>query len=156
VELTIAICRDSIAGVSPARRAPRWLGLVNPINRWLLARGIGPPAQHLLSIAGRRSGLTRTTPVALVTVGGNRYLVAGFAGSDWVSNARAARRAQLRRGRVVEDVTLTELPVGARGPVLRAFAREVRGGRPFLGISAHASDAELRASAAAHPVFRVD
>jgi deazaflavin-dependent oxidoreductase (nitroreductase family) len=109
-----------------------------------------------LSITGRRTGRVRTTPVALVTLNGNRYVVAGFAGSDWVGNARAAGRAQLRRGRAVEHVTLTELPVGDRGPVLRAFAREVRGGRPFLGVSARASDAEFRASAGAHPVFRVD
>ena len=130
--------------------------MVNPINRWLLSRGIGPAPQHLLSIAGRRTGLARTTPVAVVTVEGDRYVVAGFAGSDWVRNARAARRARLRRGRAVEEVTLTELPVADRGPVLRVFAAQVRGGRPFLGISAHASDTEFRNAAAAHPVFRVD
>jgi deazaflavin-dependent oxidoreductase (nitroreductase family) len=130
--------------------------VVNPINRWLLARGIGPATQHLLSIAGRRTGLVRTTPVAVVTVEGDRYVVAGFAGSDWVRNARAARRARLRRGRAVEEVTLTELPVADRGPVLRAFAGQVRGGRPFLGVSAQASHAAFREAAARHPVFRVD
>jgi len=141
--------------VSRKRRAPRWLGLVNPINRWLLARGIGPATQHLLTITGRRTGLARITPVALVTVDGNRYLVAGFVDSDWVRNARAAGRAQLRRGRAIEDVTLIEVAVADRGPVLRAFASQVRGGRPFLGVSARASDAAFRDVAARHPVFRV-
>jgi deazaflavin-dependent oxidoreductase (nitroreductase family) len=130
--------------------------VVNPINRWLLARGIGPAPQHLLSIAGRRTGLVRTAPVAVVTVEGDRYVVAGFAGSDWVRNARAAGRARLRRGRAVEEVTLTELPVADRGHVLRAFAGQVRGGRPFLGVSAQASDAAFREAAARHPVFRVE
>ena len=142
--------------MSRTRRAPRWLALVNPLNRWLLGHGIGPPAQRLLSITGRRTGQVRTTPVALVALDGHRYLVAGFAGSDWVSNARAAGRGQLRRGRAVEDVTLTELTVADRGPVLRAFAREVRGGRPFLGVSAPAPDTAFRDAATAHPVFRVD
>ena len=145
-----------MSSTSSNRRAPRWLALVNPINRWLLARGIGPASQYLLSVAGRRTGLVRTTPVAVVTVDGDRYVVAGFAGSDWVANARAARRARLSRGRSVEEVTLTELPIADRGPVLRAFAGQVRGGRPFLGVSAHASDAAFQDAAAAHPIFRVD
>jgi len=139
-----------------SRRAPRWLRLINPVNSWLLARGVGPAPQRLLTIVGRRTGRARTTPVAVVAVDGVRYVVAGFAGSDWVRNARAARHAQLRRGRVIEDVTLTEVPAADRGPVLRAFVSQVRGGRPFLGLSAHAPDAALEDAAARHPVFRVD
>jgi deazaflavin-dependent oxidoreductase (nitroreductase family) len=137
------------------RRAPRWLNLVNPINRLLLSRGIGPAPQHLLSIAGRGTGRMRTTPVALVTVDGDRYVVAGFDGSDWVKNARAAGRGQLRRGRTIEDVALTEVPVARRGPILRAFATRVRGGQPFLGVPATASAEAFTEAAPRHPVFRV-
>ena len=113
--------------------------VVNPINRFLLRRGVGPAPQRLLSVAGRRSGRPRTTPVALVTVRGERYVVAGFDGSDWVRNARAAGRGELRRGRAVERVLLAELPVGERGPILAAFARQVRGGTAFLTVPADAS-----------------
>ena len=124
------------------RRAPRWLALVNPINRMLLARGIGPAPQHLLSIAGRVTGKLRTTPIAVVTVDGQRYVVAGFDGADWVKNARVARRAQLRRGRRIEWVTLHE--VADCDPILTEFARQVRGGQRFL------------TEGASHPVFRVE
>jgi deazaflavin-dependent oxidoreductase (nitroreductase family) len=138
------------------RRAPRWLKLVNPINRFLLSRGIGPAPQHLLRIAGRRTGRPRTTPVAVVTVDGDRYVVAGFDGSDWVANARVAGTGQLRRGRDAEDVALTEVPIAQRGPILRAFAANVRGGQPFVGVAPHAPADAFAEAGARHPVFRLD
>jgi deazaflavin-dependent oxidoreductase (nitroreductase family) len=138
------------------RRAPRWLKFANLFTRWLLRRGIGPAPQHLLSIAGRKTGRTRTTPVALVTVDGDRYAVAGFDGSDWVKNARAALgQATLRRGHAVERVTLTEVPAGESGPILKAFAQQVRGGRAFLTVPADASVEAFADASASHPVFRV-
>lgn len=127
------------------RRAPGWLKWVNPINRFLLRRGIGPAPQHLLTIAGRRSGTPRATPIAVVVFEGRRYVVAGFDGSDWVKNARAAARAQLRRGRVVEEVGLAEVPVNERAPILRLFAKTVRGGQSFV------ADGEP----ARHPIFEL-
>ena len=114
------------------QKPPRWLKLVNPINRALLARGIGPAPQHLLSIPGRRTGKLRTTPVAVVTIEDRRYVVAGFDGSDWVKNARVAGGGQLRRGRRVERVRLSEVPVDEEARILSEFARQVRGGQRFL------------------------
>src|SRR5258705_13886164 len=94
------------------RRAPRWLRLVNPINRFLLRLGIGPAPQHLLTVVGRKTGKLRTTPVAIIMISDVRYIVAGFAGSDWVSNVRASHRGVVGRGRRVENVTLVEVPTG--------------------------------------------
>lgn len=142
-------------GSEGERRAPGWLKLLNPINRFMLRRGLGPAAQHLLSISGRKTGKTRTTPVALVTVGGERYVVAGFDGSDWVKNARAAGRGALRRGQEVEPVVLEEVPVGERGTILETFARQVRGGRGFLTVPAKASPDAFAAAGVRHPVFHV-
>jgi hypothetical protein len=129
--------------------------MVNPINGFLLRRGIGPAPQHLLSIAGRRSGTVHATPVAVLSIRGERFVVAGFDGSDWVRNARAAGRGWLRRGRAVEQVALAELPVAERGPILAAFARQVRGGTGFLTVPASASPAEFAAAGIRHPVFRI-
>lgn len=137
------------------RRAPGWLKLLNPINRFMLRRGIGPAPQHLLSIAGRKTGRARTTPVAVVSVGGERYVVAGFDGSDWVKNARAAGRGALQRGRDIKQVTLDEVPVGERGPILEVFARHVRGGRAFLTVPTDAAPRAFADAAVRHPVFHV-
>jgi deazaflavin-dependent oxidoreductase (nitroreductase family) len=140
----------------PERRAPGWLRWINPINRFLLKRGIGPSPQHLLTTIGRKSGNARTTPVAVLTFEGERYLVAGFDGSDWVKNARAAGRGQLRRGRSVESVALVEVPTDQRAVILQLFAQKVRGGQSFLTVSPDAPYSAYVAAAPRHPIFRVD
>jgi len=125
------------------------------VNRFLLRRGIGPPAQRLLTVAGRRSGEPRTTPVALLAFDGAAYLVAGFDGADWVKNARAAGRGELHRGREAEMVDLVEVDADQRVPILRHFARQVRGGRSFLTVAADAPEEAYLAASRRHPVFRV-
>lgn len=137
------------------RRAPRWLKWINPLNRFLLRRGIGPPPQHLLVTTGRRSGKPYATPVAVVEYEGGRYVVAGFAGSDWVRNARACGEARLQRGRIVEHVGLREVPPDQRAPILRHFATKVRGGQAFLTVSPSAPLAEFANAAIRHPIFRL-
>jgi hypothetical protein len=75
----------------------------------LLRRGIGLSSQQLLSLPGRTTGLRRTTPVAVITIDGERYIVAGYQTSDWVKNARSAGWALIGRGTTHERVTLTEI-----------------------------------------------
>jgi deazaflavin-dependent oxidoreductase (nitroreductase family) len=137
------------------RRAPRWLKWVNPVNTFLLRRGVGPAPQHLLTVVGRKSGAPRTTPVAVIVVEGQRYLVAGFDGSDWVKNARAAGQGELRRGRAIEQVRFVEVPAEDRAPILQRFAQKVRGGQSFLTVAADAPHAAFVAAAVRHPVFRL-
>jgi len=108
--------------------------------------------QHLLTVPGRRSGEPRSTPISLATVDGNRYIVAAFADALWVKNVRASGTAVLSRGREVETVTLSEIPVVDRAPVLRAFLMQVRGGRRFFGPQ---TPDEVVADADRYPVFRI-
>jgi deazaflavin-dependent oxidoreductase (nitroreductase family) len=137
------------------RRAPSWLAIANRLNIALLRRGIGPATQCVLTIAGRKTGLPRRTPIAVVALGGEEFLVAGYPSSDWVRNARAAGRGVLSRGSTSRAVGLEEVPVAERPPVLREFLRSIRGGRSFLVFGAHATDAEIAAAAGEHPVFRI-
>ena len=48
-------------------------------------------------------------------------------------NVRAAGAGTLGRGRSVEHVRLVELPLEERGPILRGFLQQVRGGVRFFG-----------------------
>jgi hypothetical protein len=137
------------------RRPPKWLKYANRINVGLLRRGIGPGSQRLLSIPGRTTGLLRTTPVAVVAMEAERYIVAGYETSDWVKNARAAGWGTIGRGRTSERVTLTEVSPEQGIPVLRKFAREVRGGRSFLTVRADGSNADFLVASAHHPVFQL-
>lgn len=95
----------------------------------------------------------RSTPVSIATLDGNRYIVAAFSDAAWVKNVREARSGTLARGRSVDPVRLVELPVEERGPVLRAFLAQVRGGVRFLG----SRDPDVVVAwAERYPVFRID
>src|SRR5256885_3013067 len=90
-------------------RVPSIVGFFNPVARRVLKVGalLGPNA--LITIRGRKSGLDRTTPVALVEIGGQRWVIGTFGEVNWVRNLRAAGRATLSVGRRRDEVLATEL-----------------------------------------------
>jgi len=139
-------------------RLPRWLGPANRVIIALQLRGVVIGTMRLLSVPGRKSGKMRTTPVSPLTVDGQRYIVGGLEGADWVKNARAAGWGVLARGRKEEWVSLVELPVEERGPVLREFPLRVPHGvgffRQLYGVSGDPE--EFAALAPLCPVFRVE
>jgi deazaflavin-dependent oxidoreductase (nitroreductase family) len=90
-------------------KAPGFVGLFNPIARRLLKAGplLGPNA--LITIRGRKSGVLRTTPIALVEIDGKRWVIGTFGETNWVQNLRTAGKATLTVGRKSEEVEATEL-----------------------------------------------
>lgn len=142
--------------MTQATNLPWWLKPANQVLMAFLRLGIPIGTQHILTIPGRKTGKLYSTPVALLTVNGTRYICT-LGESNWVKNARAAKEGTLQRGRIQERVVLTELPIEERPPILREFPRQVRGGVQFfesiLGIR---NDPEAIAAAAPQcPVFRV-
>ena len=139
-------------------RLPRWLKLANPVIVALQRRGVVIGTMRLLSVQGRKSGKLRTTPVSPLMVEGERYIIAGLEGADWVKNVRIAGWGTLARGRDQERVNLVELPLQERAPVLREFPRKVPHGvqffRQLYGISGTSEEFEALASRC--PVFRVE
>jgi len=138
-------------------KLPWWLKPANRVVMALNRRGVVLGTQHVLSIPGRRTGKLRSTPISLLTVEGKRYVVTGF-DTDWVKNARAAGWGILARGGKRERVSLVELPVAERGPILREFPHQVPHGVQFferlLGLP---NDPGAFAAAAPRcPVFRLD
>ncbi len=102
---------------------PSIVGFFNPVARRVLKVGalLGPNA--LITIRGRKSGLDRTTPVALVEIGDQRWVIGTFGEVNWVRNLRAAGRATLSVGRRRDEVLATELDEAAA----TAFFRDVIG-----------------------------
>jgi len=119
----------------------------------MLRRGLKIGSQYLLSVRGWKSGEMRSTPISIATIDGSRYIVAAFSEAAWVRNVRASGSATVGRGRNVEQVRLVELPVDERGPVLRAFLQQVRGGVRFFGSD---NPDVVVAGADRYPVFRLD
>lgn len=88
------------------RVAGRFLRLFNPLARWMISAGIPTGAPNvLLTVRGRRSGMPRTVPVAMLEFDGGWFVHACYGETGWVANLRAA-----------DEATVT-LPGGRRVPV---------------------------------------
>lgn len=129
--------------------------LVNALVRGLLRVGLAGAHTYLLSVPGRRSGRTYSTPVILIE-NGERWLVAPYGEVSWVRNVRAAGRATLSRGRRREQIKVSEVGARESSPVLREYLRRVSVVRPFFDASPDSPLEAFVAEAGRHPVFRVE
>lgn len=128
---------------------------MNALVRPLARLGLTGPRTHLLIVPGRASGKLWSTPVSIVELGAERYLVAPYGDRNWVKNTRAAGWVELRRGRRRERLTANELSAEESVPVLREYYRRGRVTRPFFEVALESSDGEWLAEAPHHPVFRL-
>jgi deazaflavin-dependent oxidoreductase (nitroreductase family) len=130
--------------------------IANAVLSSMLRLGLGPGFIRLLTVTGRKSGQPRTTPVVPVQTDAGHWLVSPYGTVDWVLNARAAGRVTLWKGRLRETFAVTELEPDEAAPVLRAYlnmkAVRARVG-PYFDVGPDASDEELAAESARHPVF---
>ena len=152
-----------VTDVEPKTRVPGFVDSFNPLARWMLGIGIPMGPNALITVRGRKSGLDRTTPVALVEIDGRRWVIGTFGETNWVRNLRAAGEATISVGRRTEKVSATELSPEAGA----AFFQDVLGmyvkriplglGRLLLGSVLGAQDIldDPMGSGATHPVFEV-
>ncbi|MYS21051.1 deazaflavin-dependent oxidoreductase, nitroreductase family [Streptomyces sp. DvalAA-14] len=140
-------------------KKPGWI-TVNVLNRsvgWLTRRGFSVWGSRVLAVRGRKSGEWRRTPVNLLTVDGQRYLVAPRGHVQWTHNMRAAGGGQLLLGKKVEEFAAAEVSDDDKPVVLRAYLKRWKAevGVFFDGVGPDSTDEELRAIAPRHPVFRI-
>lgn len=137
-------------------RAGRGMGFINRIVGWLLKAGIGLGPNVLLTVPGRKSGLPRTVPVAIVELDGQRYVQSPYGNVEWVRNLRAAGAGSIRQGRRREAVHATELTAAEAAPVLKAVTRMVpRMLRQFYAVTPDAPLEDFERDAVNHPIFRL-
>jgi deazaflavin-dependent oxidoreductase (nitroreductase family) len=129
----------------------------NPAVSFLTRVGLSVWGSRILAVRGRTTGQWRTTPVNLLVHGGDRYLVAPRGTTQWVRNIRLTGEGELRVGRRVEQIKVTEVADTDKPDVLRAYLRRWRAevGVFFGGVDAKATDDELLRIAPDHPVFRL-
>lgn len=99
---------------APHGRIPRWLPAFNRISKRILAAGLPLGPNALVTIRGRKSGVPRTTPVAIIKVAGRRWIWAPSADVQWVKNLRVARRATIATRHGDEEVDAVELDASQR------------------------------------------
>jgi deazaflavin-dependent oxidoreductase (nitroreductase family) len=124
---------------------------------WLGRIGISVLGSRTLAVRGRKSGEWRTTPVNLLPLDGERYLLAPRGHTQWVRNLRASGGGELRLGRKAEEFTAVEVADADKPAVIREYLRrwawEV--GMFFEDVDAKSPEARLLEVAPGFPVFRV-
>jgi deazaflavin-dependent oxidoreductase (nitroreductase family) len=148
--------------MTQALRPPRGINLVNAVAKPLLAAGMPMGFNGLLTVAGRKTGVPRTTALAIIEDGERRWVWAPWGEVHWVRNLRAAGRATITVRRQDLEVRAVELDADERvaffRDVLAPIARRMRGGMTFIrtidgvDLSDPVTAAEGRVVFELHPV----
>ena len=123
--------RATVSSLPPARplRLPWSVRTFGPVLKFLLRRGVPLGPNRLVTIPGRTTGQPRSAGLAVIPVGGRRWVWAPWGEVNWVRNLRAARRARIDYKGRSEEVTATELDERQRleffrdvyGPLVRSI-----------------------------------
>lgn len=129
----------------------------NPFVGRMTRMGMSLWGSRVLAVPGRKTGAVRTTPVNVLTIGEDRYLVAPRGIAEWVKNVRVAGGCTLSVGRRREQVRLVELADAGKPEILRSYLRRWKWevGQFFEGVGPDATDEQLLAIAPGYPVFRL-
>jgi deazaflavin-dependent oxidoreductase (nitroreductase family) len=138
---------------------PGWF-TKNVFNRAVAAltrMGISVAGSRVLEVPGRKSGVPRRTPVNLLTLDDQRYLVAPRGHTQWVRNLRAAGGGRLLVGRRAEPFTAVEVEDADKAGILRAYLKRWKWevGTFFGGVGPDSDEGELQRIAPDHPIFRI-
>ncbi len=130
--------------------------MLNRLVKVYVRLGLPPRKYHLLTVRGRNSGRLLTTPVSVMQVNGERWLVCPYGERQWVKNARAAGKVRLARGRRSEAFRVEE----ERDPVksalvLMRYVREEPITRKFFGVTPDSPMEDFVREAPRHTVFRL-
>jgi deazaflavin-dependent oxidoreductase (nitroreductase family) len=146
--------------MTAAGRVPSFVPALNPLLQRLLRLGVPLGPNGLLTVKGRKSGLDRTTPVAVVERNGRRWIVGTFGDVNWVRNLRAAGEGVITVGRRSSHVTAVELSHEQAADFFKQVLGEYVGNSPIkrallrvLGAREVLSDPV--SAAAKRPVFEL-
>jgi deazaflavin-dependent oxidoreductase (nitroreductase family) len=121
----------------------------------ILARTGLIPHTYLLTTQGRKTGRSRSNPVTVVVLDGQRWLVAPYGPVSWVHNARAAGKVELTRGRTTRVYEVHELTAQQAGRVLKHYVHLARVTQPYFRARPDSPVEDFSAEAALHPVFEL-
>ncbi|MEO5952118.1 MAG: nitroreductase family deazaflavin-dependent oxidoreductase [Chloroflexia bacterium] len=113
----------------------------------------------LLTVAGRKSGLPRSTPVAVLERDGKRWIIGSYGAVNWVKNLRAEGKGTIKRGGKTEEIRVVELGPKEAAPVLRDVLGVGIAGvftRGYYDVTKDSTLEEIEMEAYKHPVFLVE
>ena len=108
-------------GADSSVRLPWTVRMFSPILKFFLTVGVPLGFNRLVTIRGRKTGVPRTTPIAVIETSGRRWVWAPWGEVHWVRNLRAAGRATIAAHGRTEEVRATELDAEQRVEFFRDF-----------------------------------
>jgi len=129
--------------------------LINSLFRLMTRLGLGASYRYILTVPGRKTGRLYSTPVDVIEVAGDRWLVAGYGPASWVRNTRAAGEVTLSRAGRSETFRVDEATAPTAIPVLRAYIRGIKVTRPYFDANADSPDESIAAELKRHAVFHL-
>lgn len=129
--------------------------LINRLSAGMIKAGVAASYAHILTVPGRTTGRLHSTPVDVITLGQDRWLVGAYGPSNWTRNARAAGEVTLRRGRGSQRYTVSEPDPRDAVPVLREYITRIRVTRRYFNAAPDSPDDVIMADLTTHPVFRL-
>jgi deazaflavin-dependent oxidoreductase (nitroreductase family) len=128
----------------------------NGIGAFMIRRNMGPQHNYLLTVRGRKTGNSYSTPVSLVERDGKLWLVSPYGHVNWVKNARAMGEVMLSRGEKTETLRIQELDAKPSAPILKEYVNMVSFVRPYFDAQLDSPLEAFEAEAAQHPVFLLE
>jgi deazaflavin-dependent oxidoreductase (nitroreductase family) len=145
--------------MTQALHPPRGINLFNAVAKPLLAAGVPMAFNGLITVPGRKTGIPRTTALAIVNVDGRRWVWSPWGEVNWVQNLRAAGRATVTFRRQEDEVRAVELDPEQRiaffRDTLTPIARGMRGGMWFIRAFDGVDLRDPVAAAKDRPVFEL-
>jgi deazaflavin-dependent oxidoreductase (nitroreductase family) len=146
--------------LAAAARVPGVVRLFDPVMRKLLGLGFPMGPNTLLTVRGRKTGVPRSTGVAVVEIGTRRWVTGAYGEVHWVKNLRAAGEGEIRINGQMQHVRAVALSQEEAAAFYRDVLQPYVRGLPLLGrlaASVFARDALRDPDGAAlrHPVFEL-
>jgi deazaflavin-dependent oxidoreductase (nitroreductase family) len=151
--------RDISARTSRTAGAPLWVTIFTPLAKFLMKAGIPLGPNGLVTIRGRKSGVPRTNPVAVIEYSGRRWIWAPWGEVNWVRNLRAAGEATISKHGKTDQVSASELTAEERIGLFRddlgGLARSIPFGVRFIRAVDGVDLNEPEGAAVGRPVFEL-
>lgn len=129
--------------------------LINSLFRALTRLGLGASYRHILTVPGRKTGRAYSTPVDIIELDDQRWLITGYGPANWVPNVRAAGEVTLSRGRHTYRFRVEEADGPAALLALRKHMSEIRVTRPYFDATPDSPDEDVAAELPRHRAFRL-
>jgi deazaflavin-dependent oxidoreductase (nitroreductase family) len=143
----------------PHYRKPGWftVHVFNGSVALATRLGLSLKGSRILRVKGRRTGEWRSTPVNLLVLDSDLFLVAPRGETQWVRNMRVSNGGELVLGKKTEPFTAVEVSDEEKPEILRAYLKRWKAevGVFFDGVGPDSPDDEMRRIAPEHPVFRI-